>query len=112
MYTYKVTIDRVVDGDTVDVHIDLGFNVTAFKRIRLFGINAPETRTKDLEEKRKGIESKEWLEKLLTSPKIILMTEKDDTGKYGRVLGTFFVAGININELMLTSKLALPYMID
>ena len=61
MYTYKAKLDRVVDGDTVDAHIDLGFDITIHKRIRLAGIDTPESRTRDLEEKARGLASKDKL---------------------------------------------------
>jgi len=59
MYTYKITVDRVVDGDTIDANIDLGFDVSVKKRIRFMGINAPESRTRNAEEKVKGLAAKE-----------------------------------------------------
>ena len=65
MYTYKAILDRVVDGDTIDAHIDLGFDITIHKRIRLAGIDTPESRTRDLEEKKRGLASKDKLIELL-----------------------------------------------
>lgn len=109
MYTYKVKIERVVDGDTVDVLIDLGFKIYISKRVRMYGINAAETRTKDLTEKAKGLVAKTWLETKLQDKTVNLQTEKDSTGKYGRVLGTLFVQGENINEEMIKLKLASEY---
>jgi endonuclease YncB( thermonuclease family) len=93
LYNYKVKVVRVIDGDTVDVMIDLGFNVWIENRIRLFGIDAPETRTKDLEEKEKGNASKVRLEELLSgesdsSGRLTLTSHGVD--KYGRCLGTFY----------------------
>ena len=61
MYTYKANLDRVVDGDTIDAHIDLGFDITIHKRIRLAGIDTPESRTRDLEEKARGLAAKDKL---------------------------------------------------
>lgn len=114
MYTYIFNIVAVIDGDTIDGHIDLGLNVSVFKRIRLFGINAPETRTKDLLEKEAGLVTKKWLrDKLMEAfesrKTIIIKTEKDDSGKYGRLLGTLFINGVNINHEMLMEGLAVPY---
>jgi len=112
MYHYQCKLDRVVDGDTVDAFIDLGFKLTIHKRIRLMGIDAPETRTRDKEEKVHGIESKEWLEnriKVDGSGYFELLTEKDDSGKYGRLLGTLMVDHVNLNEQMLDLNLAMPY---
>ena len=73
MYVYKAKLDRVVDGDTIDAIIDLGFDITVHKRIRLAGINTPESRTRDLEEKFYGKQSKYFLEKLLKDKKIVIL---------------------------------------
>lgn len=109
MYEYSVELDRVVDGDTIDAYINLGFGIKLFRRIRLIGIDAPETRTKNSEEKHKGIAVKEWLINKLTDCKIIVITEKDTTGKYGRVLGTIYADDININQLMIDNGLVESY---
>ena len=87
MYEYKVKeVVKVVDGDTIDVVIDLGFDLFKKERVRLAGIDTPESRTRDLEEKKLGIEAKKHLEfHLLEAKEIIIATEKD--GKYGRMLG-------------------------
>lgn len=110
MFEYKLVLDRVVDGDTVDGYIDLGFGIKVFKRIRLFGINAPETRTRDAEEKKAGLRVKEWLTNALVDAEIMVKTEKDSTGKYGRVLGTLIVNDIDINALMLEMGLVKEYL--
>ena len=109
MYTYKIKIDRIIDGDTIDVIIDLGFKIYINKRIRMYGINAAETRTKNLVEKAKGMEAKKWLIKFLKNKELNLLTEKDASGKYGRVLGTIFAAGVNVNKEMIDLKLASEY---
>ncbi|MCK5307097.1 MAG: thermonuclease family protein [Zetaproteobacteria bacterium] len=95
LYEYKVKeVIKVVDGDTVDVLIDLGFCTYQMHRVRLTGIDAPETRTKDLEEKARGLGTKKWLEDRLTNvflhnaSELWIKTELDKRGKYGRVLGT------------------------
>jgi len=87
MYEYKVKeVIKVVDGDTIDVVIDLGFDLSKKERVRLAGIDTPESRTRDLEEKKLGLEAKEYLKTNLKEAKeIIIQTEKD--GKYGRMLG-------------------------
>ena len=112
MYQYKIKkITKVIDGDTVDLDIDLGFNVTISHRIRLKDINAPETRTLDLEEKDKGIQAKLWLEKELSKEgEWIIETTKED--KYGRMLGTLYLVGepVTVNERMLNEGIAKPYM--
>ena len=87
MYIYKAKLDRVVDGDTVDANIDLGFDITIHKRIRLAGIDTPESRTRDLEEKARGLAAKDKLIELLGDGEFVL--ESKEVGKYGRVLGTF-----------------------
>lgn len=90
MYTYRGKLKRVVDGDTIDVYIDLGFDIHYFSRVRLAGINAPESRTRNLEEKKAGLAAKEyveqWFDKL--GNEFIIKTTKEEKGKYGRVLGT------------------------
>lgn len=112
MYKYKVkNITRVVDGDTVDLDIDLGFHVTLNQRVRLKGINASETRTLDLEEKKKGLEAKEWLTKELSREgDWIIETTKED--KYGRILGILYCIGdrVTVNERMLNEGIAVPFM--
>lgn len=94
MYEYYVhSLDKVVDGDTIDVTIDLGFDIKYSSRVRLAGIDTPESRTRDLEEKALGLEAKEYLKKRLRDAKrIVIKTEKlDSTGKYGRILGWLFL---------------------
>ena len=92
MYRYKVQVTRVVDGDTVDVDIDLGFGMTYKKqRVRMMGIDTPESRTRDLEEKKYGKAAKAYLVDKLNSGRPILKTFKDGVGKYGRILGEFWV---------------------
>ena len=111
MYQYKIKkITKVIDGDTVDLDIDLGFGVTISHRIRLKDINAPETRTLDLEEKNKGIQARLWLEKeLARDGEWIVETTKED--KYGRMLGTLYLIGdpVTVNERMLNEGIAKPY---
>ena len=111
MYQYKIKkINRVIDGDTVDLDIDLGFGITLKQRVRLKGINASETRTLDLEEKKKGLETKDWLKKELSREgEWIIETTKED--KYGRILGTLYCVGdpVTINERMLNEGIANPY---
>ena len=112
MYTYKANCTRVVDGDTIDATIDLGFDITIKKRIRLAGINAPESRTRDLEEKKLGLAAKDRLIELLD--KGSLQVESKEVGKYGRVLGTLTVypdtdLPININETLVTEGHAVEY---
>ena len=109
MYEYNAKLLRVVDGDTLDVSIDLGFDVWVKKRVRLYGINAPESRTRDLEEKKKGIAAKEKLQELLEASNGIFVIKSHGVGKYGRCLGTIYVEGDNINERLLAEGLAEKY---
>ncbi len=89
MHTYKCEILRVIDGDTVDVDIDLGFGIwIRNERIRMMGIDTPESRTRDLEEKKYGLAAKDRITKLLANA-TCLLTFKDKAGKFGRVLGDF-----------------------
>ena len=112
MYQYKIKkINRIIDGDTIDVDIDLGFHITVSHRVRLKDIDAAEVRTKDLEEKKKGIEARLWLEKeLARKGEWIIETYKED--KYGRILGTLYLIGdpVTVNERMLNEGIANPYM--
>jgi micrococcal nuclease len=112
MYQYKIKkIHRIIDGDTVDVEISLGFGISIVHRVRLKDIDAAETRTKDLKEKAEGLLAKEWLEKELSKPgEWIIETTKDD--KYGRILGTLYLVGepVTVNERMLNDGIARPYL--
>lgn len=102
MYTYKVKeIVRVVDGDTVDILVDLGFGLTKKERVRVAGIDTPESRTRDLYEKKLGKEAAAYLTEQLEDGNIIIKTEKD--GKYGRMLGWLYKEGqtISIQEDMI-----------
>ena len=112
MYEYRIErINRIIDGDTLDVAIDVGFHITINQRTRLGGIDAPGTRTRDLQEKEKGLEAKEWLErKLDTTEPLKIRTEKED--KYGRILGWIFIGDdeISINSHMLEEGYAEPYI--
>jgi micrococcal nuclease len=109
MHHYKIkNVDRVVDGDTIDVIIDLGFSLYHKTRIRLAGINTPETRTRDLEEKAAGIRAKEYLiERIEEAEEITLQTEKQ--GKFGRYLGIVYADGINLNQTLLNEGHATVY---
>ncbi len=108
-YYYGVEILRVVDGDTVDVRIDLGFDVWHKSRVRLMGINAPESRTRDLEEKEKGLAAKDWLTKEFYDAVDPIELKSHGTGKYGRVLGEFYINDENINQLMVEEGHAVEY---
>jgi micrococcal nuclease len=113
-YIYRIrSIHKVVDGDTIDADIDLGFDISLTKRIRLAGVDTPESRTTDANEKKLGLESKEWLKKRVEGAKdIIIRTElPDSTEKYGRIIGHLFINGeeISLNNQMITEGFAWPY---
>ena len=117
MYEYYVRkVENVVDGDTIDVLIDLGFDILFQSRVRLAGIDTPESRTKDLDEKTLGLESKEYLKKYLKDAKsVVIKTEKmDSSEKYGRILGWVYVNGDteSINDKMINDGYAWGYMGD
>jgi micrococcal nuclease len=117
MYEYYVRkVENVVDGDTIDVLIDLGFDILFQSRVRLAGIDTPESRTKDLREKALGLESKEYLKKALKDAKsVIIKTEKmDSSEKYGRILGWVYVNGdtVSLNDMMINDGYAWGYLGD
>tara|TARA_R100001443_G_scaffold20674_3_gene32885 strand:+ start:6799 stop:7203 length:405 start_codon:yes stop_codon:yes gene_type:complete len=112
MYTYFVkSIDRIVDGDTIDISIDLGFDLTKKERVRLAGIDTPETRTKNPKEKEMGYQATEFLEMhLMEATKLTVKTEKD--GKFGRMLGWLYKSEkdvTSINETMIDEGYAWAY---
>ena len=92
LYTYRAKLKKVIDGDTVDVYIDLGFDIHYLSRARLFGINTPETRTRNLEEKKAGLIAKEYVEKWFekNEGQCVINTIKDEKGKYGRILANIY----------------------
>lgn len=108
MYEYKATLNRIIDGDTIDVNVDLGFGIQIKQRVRLHGINTPEVRTLNLEEKKKGLAAKDRLKELLPK-EFIIQTILNKRGKYGRVLGILWVNKENINEQMVTEGHAEKY---
>jgi micrococcal nuclease len=110
MFEYKFELDRVVDGDTIDVEIDLGFSIYHRARVRLLGIDCPESRTKDLDEKRRGFLAKDFLSSCLeNADSKVIKTSVDSKGKFGRVLGTIYCDEKNINQLMIKEHLAVEY---
>ena len=117
-YNFRVTkIDKVLDGDTIDVTIDLGFDLYKKERVRVAGVDTPEKRTRDLEEKALGIDATNWLKAKLTETikgdeELLIRTElKGGVGKYGRLLGWLYVgdSDISLNEQMITEGYALEY---
>ena len=113
-YIYRIkNIFLVVDGDTIDADIDLGFSISLEKRIRLAGIDTPESRTTDLKEKALGLESKEWLKKKVEGAKNILIKTElpDSTEKYGRIIGHLFInnESTSLNDQMIVEGYAWEY---
>jgi micrococcal nuclease len=115
MYEYRVKkVTAVVDGDTIDVDIDLGFSVSFSQRVRLAGIDTPESRTSDKFEKTLGLEAKEYLKSKLKDAKLVVIkTEKPDSSeKYGRILGWLYVDGdtVSVNDHMIEDGYAWGYL--
>ena len=117
-YNFRVTeINRVVDGDTVDVTIDLGFDLYKKERVRIAGVDTPEKRTRDLEEKALGLDATQWLKEKLEGAidgddELTIRTElKGGVGKYGRLLGWLYVGDeeVSLNEQMITEGYAWDY---
>lgn len=114
MYEYRVKkVNKVVDGDTIDVDIDLGFDISFSSRVRLAGIDTPESRTTDLKEKALGVEVKEKIKKEIAAAKdIVIKTEKPDSSeKYGRILGWLFLDGnaVSLNQQLIDQGYAWTY---
>ena len=117
-YNFRVTeVARVVDGDTIDVVIDLGFDLYKKERVRIAGVDTPEKRTRDLEEKKLGIDATNWLKDQLDSAisgedDLVIRTELDGGfGKYGRLLGWLYIGDetVSINEKMIAEGYAWKY---
>ena len=111
MYTYNAIVERVVDGDTVDALVDLGFDTWKKVRIRLHGIDAWESRTRDLEEKEKGLAAKQYLIEQLESNDNKFILVSHGVGKFGRCLGELFLKedGWSLNEMLITEGHAVKY---
>ena len=117
-YNFRVVkINRVVDGDTIDVTLDLGFSLTKKERVRIAGVDTPEKRTRDKEEKILGIDATNWMKEKLTETikgdeELVIRTElKGGVGKYGRLLGWLYIgdADVSLNEQMITEGYAWAY---
>ena len=110
MHEYNAIVRRVVDGDTMDVTLDLGFDILYNNRIRFYGINTPESRTRDLEEKKLGLAAKDRVKELCpVGSSVIIKTTKEGRGKYGRILCEIFVGEVNINQQLVTEGHAVEY---
>ncbi len=121
MYEYKALVDRVVDGDTIDVTIDLGFKTWKKVRVRMEGINTPESRTRDLEEKKLGLAAKDRLVEILELNNNECVLQVSGVGKFGRAIASVFVTSlspthddssltlINVNQQLITEGHAVAY---
>ena len=113
MYEYKVKITRVIDGDTVDAEVDLGFDTFIKDRIRLMGLDTPESRTRNKKEKALGLAAKAYLKELLRENKgdVILRTSKEGKGKFGRILGTLLIYDgmTSVNQMLIDEGHARNY---
>lgn len=110
LYNYQVeSVIKVIDGDTIDVEIDLGFGVFVKRRVRLFGIDAPETRTRDKAEKARGKESKKFLSELIENTQEPIFLRSYDLDKYGRVLGEIIIDGTSVSTTMVAEGHAVEY---
>jgi micrococcal nuclease len=117
MYQYKCKINKVLDGDTVDIDLDLGFNIVlANQRVRMAGVDTPESRTTNKEEKPRGLLSKKKLaEKLPVGSWQIIETQRSDNNddKFGRILGVFILQdGTQVNDWLIKNNYAVPYKGD
>lgn len=109
MYIYNAKCIKVVDGDTIDAQIDLGFDTHKVIRIRLVGINAPESRTRDLEEKTRGLAAKQFVIDILKKHHNNFILHSQGVGKYGRCLGEIFFGDVKLNDLLITEGHAVAY---
>ncbi len=109
MFEYNAICTRVVDGDTIDARVDLGFSVWIECRVRLEGIDAPETRTKNLEEKQAGLKTKAFLQGIMDECEHKFVLKSHGVGKYGRCIGTIYVHGEDINQRLLAEGYAERY---
>ena len=108
MFNYNCSLIRVIDGDTIDVNIDLGFNIWHKGRIRMAGIDTPESRTRNKEEKVLGLAAKARLKELLKTKKLTIQCTKEK-GKFGRILADVLANDVNINKQLMDEGHARPY---
>ena len=114
MYEYFCKIQRVVDGDTVDISVNLGFDIWHNARVRMMGIDTPESRTRNLEEKALGLASKARLKELLKGKKVKIVCSKEGKGKFGRILADVHTIDkelndVNVNNQLIEEGHARPY---
>tara|TARA_B100001113_G_scaffold41614_1_gene29481 strand:- start:551 stop:895 length:345 start_codon:yes stop_codon:yes gene_type:complete len=109
MYIYSAKCLKVVDGDTIDARVDLGFDTFKKVRIRLVGINAPESRTRDLEEKERGLAAKARVKQLISENKNKFVLHSQGVGKFGRCLGEIYLGDSKLNDILINEGHAVAY---
>jgi len=109
MYIYSAKCLKVVDGDTIDARVDLGFDTFKKIRIRLVGINAPESRTRDLEEKERGLAAKARVKQLISENKNKFVLHSQGVGKFGRCLGEIYLGDSKLNDILINEGHAVAY---
>ena len=110
MYEYRCNITRVVDGDTVDAEIDCGVDIIYKSRIRLYGIDTPQSRTRNLDEKARGKLASQFIKDKIAEAKLVkVKTKLDKKGKFGRVLGSIIADDLDLNQTMIEKHLAVAY---
>ena len=110
MYEYRCNITRVVDGDTVDAEIDCGFDIIYKSRIRLYGIDTPESRTRNLDEKARGKLASQFIKDKIAAAKLVkVKTKLEKKGKFGRVIGSIIADDLDLNQTMIEKHLAVAY---
>jgi len=113
MFRYNAKVSRIIDGDTIDALIDLGFDTWVSKRIRFYGIDAPESRTRDLEEKKRGKAATAYLTKILEANDNTFVLQSHGVGKFGRCLGELFVetlGDVSVQQQMINEGHGVPYL--
>jgi micrococcal nuclease len=106
-YVYHAQVIRVIDGDTIDIDIDLGFDIRVKTRVRMYGINTPEMTSKNLEQRNKAEAAKEFLKSLIEGKEVLLQAFKHE--KYGRYLANVYLGDLNINQRLISEGYAIPY---
>ena len=111
MYEYKCEVVKIIDGDTVDVILDLGFSILHKARVRLYAIDTPESRTRNKDEKVRGLLAKNFVvQNVNAAEQCVIQTHlKDSKGKFGRVLGTLVTDGLDVNQALVDNHLAVSY---
>lgn len=109
MYKYNCEIIKVVDGDTIDIRLDLGFSISIYERVRVKGVDTPETRTRDLIEKKAGLMAKEFVLKHLPEGSMQVCLTSKDTGKFGRYLADFKCGASTLTQELIKNHLAVAY---